>query len=82
MLNVVTDGCKPLQAYKEGMGEGITELTEDASYMNSESVMKKEDWSSSDLRKASHLTQQHKEEKPKQAKVSAFEDQVKAEWAN
>jgi len=66
---------QPLLAYKDGMGEGITELTEDVSYMNQESAMlqsKNEESSSSQLRVPSNQLQD-----PKKSKVSAFADQVK-----
>ena len=38
-LNLGTNSGAPLQAYKECIEQGITERTEDASYMNAESVM-------------------------------------------
>ena len=58
-LNMGTSGgCKPLQAYKECIEPGITERTEDASYMNPESVLliSKDQWSNSELRNGSNLS--------------------------
>ena len=67
-----------LQAYKECIGDEITERTEDASYMQPESVMmqSKEQWSNSGNRNGSNLTNQNIVIK-KKTEVSAFEDQVK-----
>ena len=55
--NLMYSSDRPLRAYKEGVGEGITEHTEDASCMDPESAMMQShgQYSSSELRKGSGL---------------------------
>ena len=57
-LDLGTSSGLPLQAYKDCIEQGITERTEDASYMNPESVMmaSKDQWSNSQVRNGSNLT--------------------------